>query len=193
MTGDGTGGRAARALASFVRLVEAITRAVGEAAAWLVLVVVGVCALVAVARYGFGFGRIWLQELYVVAFGVSFMLMAAQAYAEDAHIRIDILSRRWSPRTRAAVELAGGALFLLPWLAVVAWSAWPFVRLSWQVREPSAQAGGLPALYLVKGTIPVFAALLALQGLAAMARALLVLLGREDLLPLARRRASALG
>ena len=73
-------------------------------------VTVLVCAAVAVLRYGFGFGfgRIWLQELYVSAFGVCFMLGAARAYAEDAHIRIDILSHRWSPRTRAAVELAGG-------------------------------------------------------------------------------------
>ena len=172
-----------RALARFVRLVEGLTRAVGEVAAWLILVVVGVCAVVAVARYGFGFGRIWLQELYVVAFGVSFMLMAARAYAEDAHIRIDILSRRWTPRTRALVELAGGALLLLPWLAVVAWASWPFVRLSWMVREPSSQAGGLPAFYLVKAVIPLFAALLLLQGLAAMARGLLVLGRRADLLP----------
>jgi TRAP-type mannitol/chloroaromatic compound transport system permease small subunit len=193
VNGDGRDGRAVRALARLVRVVERLTRAVGEAAAWLVLVVVGVCAAVALLRYGLGFGRIWLQELYVVAAGVSFMLMAARAYAEDAHIRIDILSHRWSPRAKALVELLGCALFLLPWLAVVAWSSWPFVRLSWMVREPSAQAGGLPGLYLVKAAIPLFAALLALQGLAAAARALLVLLGRGDLLPPARRRASVVG
>ncbi len=196
MSGDPDGGRdrVARALARLVCLVEGLTRAVGAAAALLVPVVVGVCAAVALLRYALGFGRIWLQELYVVAFGVSFMLMAARAYAEDAHIRIDILSHRWSPRARALAELLGCALFLLPWLAVVAWSSWPFVRLSWLVREPSPQAGGLPALYLVKSAIPLFAALLALQGLAAMARALLVLLGRGDLLlPPARRRATPAG
>jgi TRAP-type mannitol/chloroaromatic compound transport system permease small subunit len=172
-----------RALAHLVRVAEAITRGVGGAASWLVLVTVLVCAAVAVLRYGFGYGRIWLQELYVSAFGVCFMLVAARAYADDAHIRIDILSRRWSPRTRALVELAGGALLLAPWLAVVAWASRPFLRLSWMVREPSPQAGGLPALYLLKAVIPLFAALLLLQGLAAMARSLLVLCRREDLLP----------
>jgi TRAP-type mannitol/chloroaromatic compound transport system permease small subunit len=178
-----------RALARFVRLVEAFTRAMGEAAAWLVLVVVGVCAAVAGLRYGLGFGRIWLQELYVAAFGLGFLLVAPRAYAEDAHIRIDVLSRSWGPRARALVELAGCALLLLPWLAVVAWASWPFVRLSWLVREPSPQAGGLPGLYLLKAAIPLFAALLALQGLAAMARSLLVLGGRADLLPPVARRA----
>lgn len=178
-----------RALASFVRLAEAVTRGVGWVASWLVAVAAVVCAAVAMLRYGLGFGRIWMQELYVVAFGVGFMLVAARAYAEDAHIRIDVLSRAWSPRRRAVAELVGCALLLLPWLAVVAWTSLPFLRLSWLLREPSPQAGGLPGLYLVKTVIPVFAALLALQGLAAMARAALVLAGREDLLP--RRQAPA--
>ena len=179
-----------RALAGLVRLLEALNHAIGEVAAWLVPLVVLVCAAVATLRYGLAFGRVWLQELYVVAFGLCFMLAAPRAYAEDAHVRIDILSRAWGPRARAAVELAGCLLFLLPWLAVVAWSSWPFVRLAWLVREPSPQSGGLPGLYLVKSAIPLFAALMLLQGLAAIARSVLVLAGRADLLPPVRRRAT---
>ena len=153
-------------LQRFARLIAAIdgfNRAVGEVAAWLVLLTVLVCAAVALLRYGLSVGRVWLQELYVVAFGLSFMLAAPRAYAEDAHVRIDILSRQWGPRARAAVELLGCAVFLLPWLAVLAWSSRPFVRLAWLVHEPSPQAGGLPGLYLVKSVIPLFAALMLLQ------------------------------
>ena len=47
-----------RALAHLVRVAEAVTRGVGGAASWLVLVTVLVCAAVAVLRYGFGF---WLH------------------------------------------------------------------------------------------------------------------------------------
>lgn len=174
-------------LARFVRWIEALTRAVGELAVWLVLLTVLVCAAVAGLRYGMGFGRIWLQELYIVTFGAGFMLMAARAYAEDAHIRIDILSRRWSPRGRAWIELAGCLLFLLPWLGLVVWSSWPFLRLAWLVREPSPQAGGLPGFYLVKSVIPLFALLLGLQALAVIARSVLVLAGREAMLPPSRK------
>jgi TRAP-type mannitol/chloroaromatic compound transport system permease small subunit len=180
-------------LQRFARLIAAIdsfNRAVGEVAAWLVLLTVLVCAAVALLRYGLSVGRVWLQELYVVAFGLSFMLAAPRAYAEDVHVRIDILSRKWGPRARAAVELLGCALFLLPWLAVLAWSSRPFVRLAWLVHEPSPQAGGLPGLYLVKSVIPLFAALMLLQALAAVGRSVLVLAGRADLLPPARQRAT---
>lgn len=172
-----------RALAGLVRAVDGLNRAAGGLAGWLLLACVLICAFVAIARYAFAFGRIWLQELYVVLFGLAFMLAAAWAYGRDAHVRVDLLWSRWSPRTRAAVELVGVVLFLLPWTIVLAWSARGFVALSWAVREPSPQAGGLPGLYLVKTAIPLTALLLLLQGLAAAARSFLLLAGRPDLLP----------
>lgn len=165
-------------LTRIVRAIEWLSRAAAVIAAALVLVTVLVCAAVAILRYGFGFGRIWLQELYVVAFGTSFMLMAPWAYAKGLHIRIDILSGRWSERTRAWVELVGCFVLLLPWLGLLLWASWPFVRLSWLVHEPSPQAGGLPGYYLVKSVIPLFALLLGLQALAVIGRSILTIAGR---------------
>lgn len=167
------------ALAAFVRLVDALNRLIGRSAAWLILATVLICASVALGRYLLGFGRIWLQELYVVCFAVSFMLVAPLAYQADQHIRIEVLHPRFGPRARAWIEILGCVLFLIPWLLLVAWSSLPFVRLAWLVREPSAQPGGLDGIYLVKTVIPLFALLMLLQALAAIARRLLVLMGHE--------------
>ncbi len=167
------------AIAAFVRLVDGLNRLVGRSAAWLVLATVLVCAGVALSRYLLGFGRIWLQELYVVMAALAFLLVAPHAYAADQHVRIEILSARLAPRGRAAVEILGCALFLIPWLLLVVWSSLPFVRLSWLVREPSAQPGGLPGIYLVKAAIPLFAGLMLLQALAEVGRRALALRGRD--------------
>ena len=167
------------ALATFVRLVDALNRVIGRSAAWLILATVLICAAVALGRYLLGFGRIWLQELYVVCFAVSFMLVAPLAYQSDQHIRIEVLHQRFGPRARAWIEILGCVLFLIPWLALVAWSSLPFVRLAWLVREPSAQPGGLDGIYLVKAVIPLFALLMLLQALAAIGRRLLLLMGQE--------------
>jgi TRAP-type mannitol/chloroaromatic compound transport system permease small subunit len=172
-----------RALAAFVRFVEGLNRLVGRSVAWLMPATVLICAAVALARYLLGFGRIWLQELYVVCFAVAFMLIAAHAYALDVHIRIEILRQRWTPRTRAVIEILGCVLFLIPWLLLIAWSSGPFVRLSWRVLEPSAQPGGLPGLFLVKSVLLLFVGLMLLQALATIARNLLLLAGHLDLLP----------
>lgn len=169
-----------RALGCFVRLVDRLNRSVAVVGALLIPAAVLLCAAVALLRYGAGFGRIWMQELYVVLAGVSFMILAARVHGEDGHVRVDMLSRRWGERGRALLELVGNLLLLLPWTLVLIWSSWGFVRLSWSVLEPSAQAGGLPGLFLVKSVIPLAALLLALQALANAARALLRLAGRPD-------------
>lgn len=179
------------AIAGFVRVVYAVTRVIGRIAAWLILATVLICAFVALARYFFSFGRIWIQELYIVAFALSFMLIAAYAYQTNAHVRVDIFSRKWPPERQALVELLGAIVFMIPWLLLVLWSSWPFVKLSWQVLEPSSQAGGLSGIYLVKSVIPFFAVLMLLQALAAIGRSVLIMNGRTDLLP--AEEASGLG
>jgi TRAP-type mannitol/chloroaromatic compound transport system permease small subunit len=168
------------ALEGFVRAVDRLNRVVGIVGAVAIPAAVLLCAAVALLRYGFAFGRVWMQELYVVLAGVSFMILLARVHGEDGHVRVDILWRRWSERRRALVDLAGNLLFVLPWTLVLIWSSWGFVRLSWSVLEPSAQAGGLPGLFLVKSVIPLAALLLLLQALAGAARALLRLAGRPD-------------
>lgn len=164
----------------FVRAVDRLNRAVGMIAAVLVPIAVVLCAAVALLRYGFGFGRVWMQELYVVLCGVSFMLMSARVHGEDGHVRVDIFWRRWSERQRDLVDLLGNLLLLVPWTLVLLWSSWGFVALSWSVLEPSAQAGGLPGLFLVKTVIPLAALMLFVQALSGALRAALRLAGRSD-------------
>ena len=178
------------ALAAFVRLVDALNRAIGRSAAWLILATVLICAGVALGRYLFGFGRIWLQELYVVCFAVSFMLVAPYAYAADQHSASRSCTSA-SARARAWIEILGCALFLIPWLLLLAWSSLPFVRLAWLVREPSAQPGGLDGIYLVKTVIPLFAALMLLQALAVIGRRSWSSPAASDLRPPRRRPGAA--
>ena len=66
----------------------------------------------------------------------------------------------------------------------VVWAyGWPFVIRSWRLYEGSANIGGMPGLFILKTFILLFAAVIALQGLAMAARSILVLNGKEDLLP----------
>lgn len=182
---------AVAALAGFVRFAYGLSRLVGRASAWAILATVLICAAVAVGRYAFAFGRIWLQEFYVVCFALAFLLAAPWAYASNAHIRVDILSRKWPEGRRAVVEIVGNVVFLIPWLALILWSSWGFVRLSWLVREPSPQAGGLPGIYLVKSLLPLFAVLMIVQSLGVIGRNVLLLAGRHDLLPPAEGESAA--
>lgn len=169
-------------LAAFVRGVDWLNERVGRVVAWLTLATVLICAVVVFLRYAFSIGFIWLQELYVWTYAVLFMVGAGYTLLHGGHVRVDIFYAAASRRKQAIVDLFGTLLFLLPWLAVIAWTSWPYVRASWSIGEASAQTGGMPGLYLLKTVLLIFCALLGLQALALLGRSILVLSGREDLM-----------
>lgn len=169
------------AIARACRWIDRLNEIVGQAMAWLLLAVVGVVFLVVVLRYGFSWGRVWLQESYVWLHATAFMLGAGYTLRHDGHVRIDVFYGRADPRRRAWVDLLGGALLLLPFVAYLLVLSLPYVRASWRQWEHSREAGGLPGVFLLKTVIPVFALLLLLQGLSLMGKAWLRLGGRPDL------------
>jgi TRAP-type mannitol/chloroaromatic compound transport system permease small subunit len=82
-----------------------------------------------------------------------------------------------SPRTRAKVDLAGALVLLLPFALVLIGLSVPYAARSWAVLERSQEASGLPLVFLLKTIIPLFALLMALQGVAQAIRAVSVLTG----------------
>ncbi|HTQ81780.1 MAG TPA: TRAP transporter small permease subunit [Pseudolabrys sp.] len=132
-----------------------------------------------VARYLFGFGSIWLSEAVIYAHATLFMLAAAWTLRLGGHVRVDIFYADASPRAKAAVDYLGSLLLLLPFTFVVLVFATPYAARSWAVFERSQEVGGLPLVFVLKTLIPLFAVLLALQGMAQAIRAAQTLLGRR--------------
>lgn len=159
-------------------MVEAPLRWLGLLCGLCVLAVVLVTFSLVVARYGFDLGSIAAQELVLHLNAAAFLFGGAYALLRDAHVRVDIVQQRWSPRTRAWVELAGLVLLLLPFCAALFWLSLDYVAASWRLREGSREVAGLPGVYLVKSLIPISAVLLALAGLG---RGLRLLTGSECL------------
>ncbi|HZL40117.1 MAG TPA: TRAP transporter small permease subunit [Pseudolabrys sp.] len=155
--------------------IDRLTTGIGRAVAWLVLVVVLLQFGLVIARYAFGLGSIWLTETVIYAHATLFMLAAAWTLRAGGHVRVDVFYAEASRRTKAVIDLAGSALLLLPFSAVLIWLSVPYVARSWAVLERSQESSGLPLVYLLKTLIPLFAALMALQGVAQAIRALAVL------------------
>lgn len=179
-----------QALALAVRAISAINRLVGLVLSWLSLAVVLVCFTVVVQRYFFHTSFVWMQDLYVWLSGAMFTGVAGFALLRDDHVRVDIFYRPWSIRGKAIADLIGVVVFLLPFVLVVANYGWVFVARSWRLQEASANFGGMPGLFILKSFILVFCALVGLQGLAWAFRSVLVLAGKETLLPEKLRYAS---
>jgi TRAP-type mannitol/chloroaromatic compound transport system permease small subunit len=170
-------------LALLVRGISAINRLAGEVLSWLALVCVLVCFTVVVQRYVFHSSTLWMQDLYVWVAGAMFTGVAGFALLRNDHVRVDIFYRPWSVRRKAIADLIGVVIFLLPFTILVWTFAWTNVVRSWSFMEGSGNIGGMPGLYILKSFILVFCLLVGLQGVAMGLRSILVLAGREDLLP----------
>src|SRR5690606_33654838 len=131
--------------------------------------------LVVINRALFNSGSVAMQDS--VTYMHALVLMCASAYTLrcDGHVRVDIFYRRYSPVQKAWLDTLGTLLLLLPFCAFTMVISWQYVASAWAIREGSADAGGIPGVFLLKTLIPLNGALLALQGIAEMMRQFAVL------------------
>ena len=156
----------------FCRSVDAISGAAGALARVAALISVAVCFATVYMRYALDMTWIWLNESYVWANAFAIVLGAGWSWRDGALVRVDVLYERLSKRWRGAVDAVGILVFLAPFLWVVFVHALPFVAMSWRIGESSAQPSGMPAIWLLKGSLLALVGLIALQALAELARSL---------------------
>ena len=106
-----------------------------------------------------------------------FMLGAATALRDDAHVRVDILRPRFGENGRNWIELAGTYLLLFPICIRLLMAGEQGLTRSWTLFEGSRESDGLPILFLFKTLVPIFAVLLILAGLSVALKAALRLTG----------------
>jgi TRAP-type mannitol/chloroaromatic compound transport system permease small subunit len=170
-------------LIGMVRLIDRTNEWIGRAVSWLTLAMVLIACFVVLMRYGFAWGRVWIQETYVWMHGIVFMLGAGYTLLHNGHVRVDIFYRPASARFKAWVDLFGSLLLLAPVVVMVLWFSWPYVIESWSMFEASREAGGLHGLFLLKTVIPGFCILILAQGLSLAAHSILVLAGHPEFAP----------
>ncbi len=161
-------------------LIDRINDVIGRAVSWLALFMVLVQFALVILRYVFGIGSIFVQESLLYAHGTMLMLAAGYTLATDGHVRVDIFYREATPRRKAATDLIGALVLLLPFCGLVAVTAWPYVLESWLTLEGSRETSGIPALFLLKSVILGFAVLLGLQGVALALRSAVRLTTPKD-------------
>ena len=167
-------------LKRLIDVIDTVNDRIGRIVAWLTLLTVLTAVTVALLRYVFDIGYIWMQESYIWMHGLIFMLGAGYTLLHGGHVRVDVFYNKFSARGQAWVDVLGVLFLLLPMTALIGWTSWDYVADSWSSHERSAQPGGLPATYVLKSAILFFCALVTLQGISLAAKSFLVLKGGRD-------------
>ena len=160
-------------------LLDALNRIIGRAMLWPIFGAVVVSAGNAVSRKFLGISsNAWL-EIQWHLFAVSFLCCAGYVLLVDEHVRVDVLSSRWSARTRAWVDIVMLLCFALPMTVVIGTlSAELFLR-RFASGEIYINAGGLPVWPIVMA-MPLGMALLGLQCMSELVRRWHFLSGGTD-------------
>ena len=155
--------------------MEAVNLHVGNTVRWCGLLMLILQFIIVLLRYVFGISYIFLNEGVLYLHATFFMLGAGYTLLVDKHVRVDIFYSYRSMRGRAAIDLFGHFVFLLPSMTILFFYTWPTVRSSWQILEGPISVGGIPASFLLKSLMPVFCVLLIIQCLANLLKDLITL------------------
>ena len=149
--------------------IEALIDGVGRATLFLTLAMIGLVAVNVLLRYTLSKGSVWAQELEWHLLAAVILLGMSYALQRGDNVRVDVFYANFSPRTQFIVNLVSGGLMLLIGAIFIKLSL-AYVGQSYAIGETSADPGGIPMRWAVKGLIPLGFGLLVLQQIGAMLR-----------------------
>lgn len=166
-----------QAMLKLARLIDALNDRVGRTVYWLVLAMVLLSAGNAIVRKVFDWSSNSLLEGQWYLFSAVFLLCAGYALLRNQHVRIDIITGRFSPKTQAWVDILGTIFFLMPMAILIMTLSWPYFMRAYTDHEISGSAGGL-ILWPARLLLPIGFALLVLQGLSELMKRIAFVAGK---------------
>ncbi|MGH8682590.1 MAG: TRAP transporter small permease subunit [Burkholderiales bacterium] len=152
--------------------IDQLSKTVGHAFAWSIVILMLGTSYEVFVRYALNAPTSWAFDFSYIMYGGLFFMAGAYTLSRGGHVRADMFSRLWRPRTQAAVELALYILFFFPGVIALVLSGWTYGNESMKIREMSINSPvGIP-IWQIKMLIPVGGALIALQGVAEVLRCL---------------------
>jgi len=146
-----------------MKFIDNITKYTSYLTAFILALLVLLVVYDATARYLFSEGSTALQELEWHFFDVVILLSIAYTLRNNAHVRVDIFYEKFSPKTKALINILSFLFFVLPLSFLIIYIGIEFVEMSYLQHEASSDPGGLKYRWIVKALMPLAFILLALQ------------------------------
>ena len=164
------------ALLQLSKLIDRISEFVGRWVAWLVLFAVLISTANAISRKAFNMSSNAFLEIQWYLFAAVFLLASGYTLLRQEHVKIDVISGRFSKRTQIWIDIVGLVCFLLPFVVVIIKLAMPLVINAYVTHEMSSNAGGL-IRWPVFAMLPLGLVLLGLQAISELIKRIAFLQG----------------
>jgi TRAP-type mannitol/chloroaromatic compound transport system permease small subunit len=159
----------------FIYGVDQLSKTVGHAFAWLIVILtLGTCYEVFV-RYVLNNPTSWAFDMSYIVYGGLFLMTGAYTLSRNGHVRGDVLYRLWPARVQASVELTLYVLFFFPGVISLMVAGWAYGYDAFKLREVSVNSPAGVPVWQLKILIPFAGFFLTLQGIAEVLRCVLCL------------------
>ena len=158
------------------RSIDRLSEFVGRWVAWLVLAAVLISAGNAITRKAFNMSSNAFLEIQWYLFAAVFLLASGYTLLRQEHVKIDVLSGRFSKRTQIWIDIVGLCVFLFPFIYMIVKLSMPLVINAFVTKEMSSNAGGL-IRWPVFALLPIGLFLLGLQGISELIKRVAFLQG----------------
>ena len=153
--------------------IDYLSRTVGHAFAWCVVILTLGTSYEVFVRYALNNPTSWAFDMSYIMYGALFLMAGAYTLSRNGHVRGDFVYRMWKPRVQGYIELVLYFLFFFPGVVALMVAGWHYGYDAMKIREVSVNSPvGVP-VWQLKMLIPFGAGMLALQGLAEVARCIL--------------------
>ncbi len=163
-------------LLALSRRIDKISEWIGRWVAWLVLFAVLISAANATMRKAFNMSSNGFLEIQWYLFSAVFLLASGYTLLRQEHVKIDVISGRFSKRTQIWIDIIGICVFLLPFTFMIIKLAMPLVINAYNTQEVSSNAGGL-IRWPVFALLPMGMLLLAMQAVSELIKRIAFLQG----------------
>jgi len=163
-------------LLTLSRLIDRVTEWFGRWVAWLVLAAVLISAINAAVRKAFNTSSNAYLEIQWYLFAAVFLLAAGYTLLRQEHVKIDVISGRFSKRTQIWIDIIGLVCFVLPLVWTVIHLSLPLAIRAYEMNEYSSNAGGL-IRWPVFALLPLGFFLLGVQAISELIKRIAFLRG----------------
>ncbi len=124
-----------KAIKTYVRVVEAVSRAVGRFTMYLVFAMIGLLLFSSISKTFF-LPALWTLEMAQFLMVAYYLLGGGYSMQLDSHVRMDIAYGRWSPRGKAFADSLT-AFCLIGYLGLLLWGSLSSTQYALQYGETS--------------------------------------------------------
>ena len=161
---------------SLSKRIDQFSEWVGRWVAWMVLASVLISAGNAVVRKAFDMSSNAFLEIQWYLFAAVFLLAAGYTLMRQEHVKIDVISGRFSKRTQIWIDIVGLCLFVFPFIFMLIKLSMPLVINAYVTNEMSSNAGGL-IRWPVFALLPLGLLLLGVQAISELIKRIAFLKG----------------